>query len=95
MSNTLYFLRYAATQLVQFKPRSKWTLSEEGVYAAEGLAGSPVFDNVDIIISSDEEKAYQTAKPLADKLGKDIMRMPELNELDSWGCQRVLGEGGV
>lgn len=65
MDNTLYILRHAATKLDSSKPVSKWVLSEEGKQQAEKLAKSGVFNDVDIIISSAEEKAHQTAKPIA------------------------------
>ena len=82
MNNTFYLLRHAATKLDRNKAASKWLLSEEGKRQAEKLAKSGVFNDVDIIISSAEKKAYQTAKPIADRLNKDIIRIPELNELD-------------
>jgi len=82
MDNTFYFLRHAETKPDRNMPASKWVLSEEGMRAAEQLAESDIFNNVDIIISSVEEKAYQTAAPIAERLGKDIIRIWELNELD-------------
>ncbi len=57
-------------------------LSEKGKQQAEELAKSGIFDSVDIVISSNEEKSYQTAKPIAVKYDKEIMRIEELNELD-------------
>jgi len=82
VNNTFCFLRHAVPKLDKSKPRSKWILSEEGVHAAQKLAPSPVFDNVNLIISSEEERAYQTARFVADKLGKEVVRMLELNELE-------------
>lgn len=82
MNNTFYFLRHAETRVDKTLPVSKWTLSKNGMKQAQELAKRDVFDDVDIIISSDEEKAYQTAKTIAEKLGKSIVRIPELNEID-------------
>jgi len=82
VNNTFYFLRHVAPRLDKSKPRSKWILSEDSVHAAQELVRSPVFDSIDLIVSSDEEKAYQTAKRVADNLGREVIRMPELNELD-------------
>jgi len=65
---------------------SKWVLSASGEKQAKQRAAEGVFDDVDIIISSNEEKAYQTAKPIADKLGKAINRLSELNELNRDNC---------
>ena len=63
-------------------PVSKWVLSASGEKQAKQRAAEGVFDDVDIIFSSNEEKAYQTAKPIAEKLGKAINRLSELNELN-------------
>lgn len=82
MNNTLIFMKHAETRKERDIPMSVWVLSEEGKKAAEDLAKSGVFDDVDVIVSSGEEKAYQTAKPFADRLGKKIVRIPELNEIN-------------
>lgn len=82
MGNTLIFLRHAETRKDKNNPASKWVLTEEGIKSAKDLAETGIFDDVDIIISSGEEKAYQTAKPFSDRLKKEITRIPELNELD-------------
>lgn len=81
MNNTLIFLRHAETIQDKNKLISQWVLTEKGKSAAEKLATSGVFYDVEIIISSNENKAYQTAKPIADKLDKKIIKIPELNEL--------------
>lgn len=80
--NTFYFLRHAKTRLDKDSPISKWGLSEEGRKKAEALTASTAFDSIDVIITSDEDKAYETAKPIADRLKKEIIRVEELNELD-------------
>jgi len=41
-----------------------------------------VFDNVDVIISSKEIKAYQTVLPLSKRLNKPIKRIRELGEIN-------------
>lgn len=82
MNNTFYFLRHAEIKVDRNLPVSKWTLLEKGKKQAKGLANTNTFDDIDVIISSDEEKAYQTAKIIAAKLGKQIIRIPELNEID-------------
>ena len=81
MNNTFYFLRHAETKVDKDIPVSKWVLSASGEEQAKQRAAEGVFDDADIIFSSNEEKAYQTAKPIAEKLGKTIIRFSEINEL--------------
>ncbi len=82
MRTTIYFLRHGKTQVDAKTPISKWELDEQGMREAEKVTGTAEFQNADVIIASGEEKAFQTVKGLADKLGKDVLRMPELSELD-------------
>lgn len=82
MNNTLIFLRHAETMQDKNELISQWVLTEKGKSAVERLANSGIFYDVEIIISSNENKAYQTAKSIADKLDKKIIKMPELNELN-------------
>ncbi|OGD78435.1 hypothetical protein A2615_03120 [Candidatus Curtissbacteria bacterium RIFOXYD1_FULL_41_36] len=82
MNNTFYFLRHGQTKRDSGVPISKWTLSDKGEEQAKKLAQEGVFDDVDIIVSSTEEKAYRTAQPIADKLGLDIVQAEEISELN-------------
>jgi broad specificity phosphatase PhoE len=82
MNNTFYFLRHGATQRDSNFPISQWLLSEKGQEQARKLAQQDIFDNIEIIYSSTEEKAYQTAKPIADKLKKGIKQIREISELN-------------
>lgn len=75
-------MRHGETKVDKNTPVSKWVLSEKGKDQADKRTEEGSFDEVDIIISSAEEKAYQTAKPTAEKLKKAITRLLELNELD-------------
>jgi len=81
MNNTFYFLRHAETSPDKERPVSTWVLSRKGEEQARQVAESGAFDEMDIIITSAEEKAFQTAKPLATKLRKEITRYHELNEI--------------
>ena len=45
------------------------------------VLNSEIFNDVDIIITSSEEKAYETAHPLCEKLHKEIIRDENLNEI--------------
>ena len=80
MNNQLIFLRHAKTQKDPSKVTT-WLLTEEGEKAAQNLAESGVFDDIDIIITSTEQKAILTATPFAKKLQKEIIKIPELNEI--------------
>ncbi|MCL5438975.1 MAG: phosphoglycerate mutase family protein [Patescibacteria group bacterium] len=82
MNNTFYFLRHGQTKKDSNIPISKWILSDKGESQAKKLAKEGVFNNAEIIFSSTEEKAYQTAKPIADKLGKEIIQLEEISELN-------------
>ncbi len=81
MNNTLIFLRHGETKKDKSVPVAEWVLTEEGQKATADLINTGVFDDVDIIISSGETKAYQTVEPLAKNLGKEITKIPELNEI--------------
>ena len=56
MNNTLIFLRHAKTIQDKSKPSSQWRLAETGKKTAKELAASGIFDDVDIVISSNEKK---------------------------------------
>ncbi len=82
MNNTFYFLRHGKTKVERERPVSQWVLSDVGEAQARQVAEEDVFDAVDIIFSSTEEKAYQTAKPIADAVGKEIIQLQAISELD-------------
>ena len=52
------------------------------VWALRNPSGNPRFlINVDIIITSDEDKAYYASLPLSEKLQKEVIREKDLNEI--------------
>jgi 2,3-bisphosphoglycerate-dependent phosphoglycerate mutase len=79
--NTFYFLRHAETEKNQQVPATEWNLSERGKRQALEISEGGAFNDVDIIISPGEEKAYQTVMPIAAKINKEIVRMGEFNEM--------------
>lgn len=89
MNNTIYILRHAHTEIDSNIPPDKWGLSEKGKKRARNLAKKNTFDKVDVVISSGEKKAYQTALPIAQKLNKKIIQASEINELNR---PKFLGE---
>lgn len=79
--NTLILLRHAETNVNKNTIISKWTLTDKGQKDASNLFNSDLFRDVNIIITSREEKAYQTAYPLSERLHKKIIRDENLNEI--------------
>jgi 2,3-bisphosphoglycerate-dependent phosphoglycerate mutase len=82
MNNDIIFLRHAATKKDKDISVSQWTLTDEGKKEVQELTDSGIFDDVDIIISSTEKKAYLTVEPLAKKLSKEITPIKELSEIN-------------
>jgi len=80
-NNTLLLVRHAETKVDENTVISKWLLTEKGQRDAINLFSSDLFDDVDIIITSGEEKAFQTAYTLAERLHKKIIRDKNLNEI--------------
>ncbi len=80
-NNTFIFLRHAETKVDSNIKISQWLLTEKGKKDVLKLSQLSVFKDIDIIISSNEEKAYQTANLLFEKLTKEIIRDKNLNEI--------------
>jgi len=82
MNNKLIFLRHAETKKDKSIPVSQWVLTEEGEKNSKELINDQYLLDVDVIITSTEKKSFQTAKPLADKLNKEIIQIKDLSELN-------------
>lgn len=80
--NTIYFLRHGKTKVDANTPISQWLMHPTGAEQAQQLAETDVFKDIEIIITSTEQKAVDTAQPIAQKLGLEIQQVPELSELD-------------
>lgn len=80
-NNIFYFIRHAETQKDSSVPSIRWGLSDAGEKQSQEIAIANTFNTIDIIISSEEEKAYATVKFLAGKLEKNVLRMSEFNEM--------------
>ncbi|MFX0024490.1 MAG: histidine phosphatase family protein [Candidatus Hermodarchaeota archaeon] len=80
-NNILIFLRHAETQIEKDIKISRWKLTNKGRNDAFNISKLNLFNDVEIIISSNEDKAYQTAYPLSKKLHIDIIRDRNLNEI--------------
>lgn len=80
-NNTLILVRHAETKVDKNTLISKWILTEKGRLDANNLFNSELFHDVDVIFTSGEEKAYQTAYALAKRLHKKIIKNKNLNEI--------------
>ena len=92
MMNELIFMRHTKTKVDKNIPIKDWSLTEEGFKQAEKIANSGEFDNVDILISSNENKAYLTIKPLADKLNLEIIKIKDLGEVKRPNSEKLTSE---
>ncbi|OLS33262.1 MAG: hypothetical protein HeimAB125_00590 [Candidatus Heimdallarchaeota archaeon AB_125] len=82
MRNSYIFLRHALTTIDSSQPAEKWVISEEGIEEICNAVSSGKFDDVDVIISSSEKKAIQTAYYLAERTEKEINLNPNFKELN-------------
>ncbi|MHA2179704.1 MAG: histidine phosphatase family protein [Candidatus Thorarchaeota archaeon] len=78
----IYFLRHGLTSIIPGIAPSKWPISDEGRRHASKIASSGIFDEIEVVVSSMEEKAYETAVPVSSRLGLPILTDPAFNELD-------------
>ncbi|MFX0043566.1 MAG: histidine phosphatase family protein, partial [Candidatus Hodarchaeota archaeon] len=60
-NNTIILLRHGETKVDENVQISKWFLTVRGKKEATNVSKLDIFSDIDIIITSDEEKAYQTA----------------------------------
>jgi broad specificity phosphatase PhoE len=82
MNNSYIFFRHALTVIDETQPADKWVISEKGIKDACKKISSGCFDDVDLIISSSEKKAIQTAYYLSERIEKEIILNPNFRELD-------------
>ncbi|HVY01548.1 MAG TPA: histidine phosphatase family protein [Candidatus Nanoarchaeia archaeon] len=81
MHNTFVFIRHAKTLVDNKTPIENWILTQEGNKQALELLNVKEINDVDLLFSSNEDKAYLTIKPLADKLSKKISKVKDLGEI--------------
>ena len=80
MSNSLYLIRHAHSQRTAL-PAETWALSEPGIRQARQLAELPFWQDVQIICSSVEPKALQTAQIVAERRSLPVEPVFDLREL--------------
>lgn len=78
--NTLYLVRHAHTQQTAL-PVETWPLSDLGRQQAQKLAALPFWQDVQIICSSAEPKALQTAQIIAAQRDLPVEPIWDLREL--------------
>ena len=65
-SRVLYLMRHAPVELDPALPAPEWRLSDEGRQLAGRLATAPEWRDLDLVASSPEPKALDTALPIAE-----------------------------
>ena len=89
MSNTLIFLRHAKTSVDKSIPIEDWTLTDEGFKHSKETAETGDFDKVDLIFTSSERKSVETAKPIAERIKKEIVQLSELGEIKRPNSEKI------
>ena len=89
---TIILLRHAESQQTAWLPRSERWLSKKGQHQSEKLAKIKFIQDVDVLVSSQETKAYKTIEPLAEKLRLPITKIAALNELNRDGMPYLTRE---
>ncbi len=59
---------------------TRWGLNDEGRARVTALAASGVLEGIDLVISSAETKAVETATPLADSIGCELVLRSSMHE---------------
>ena len=82
MTKYLILVRHSVPEIENDRPANTWHLSREGQLRAQRLALLLESYDPDIILSSDEPKAKETAEILAAQLGLSLQIVPNLHEHD-------------
>lgn len=78
----LILIKHARPQMVDSIPPHEWDLSDEGRTACAALAKVVRPHEPAVIVTSQEQKAHETGRLLADALGKPLETGPGLQEHD-------------
>lgn len=85
MTTNIYIVRHGQTiwnKEKRMQGSLNSPLTETGELQANLLGQSLINENIDVIYSSSSPRAQQTSKKVNNALNKDIILMPELEELD-------------
>lgn len=80
MTKYLILVKHSVPEITEDRPANTWKLSEEGRLRAQRLAEELKSFEPEIIISSDELKAKETAELVASQLSLDRQTLPGLGE---------------
>jgi len=81
----LILVKHSLPEILEDVPAREWHLSEEGRERARKLAGKLMGYQPEIVISSVEPKARETAAILAENLGLEFREVEDLHEHDRSG----------
>lgn len=82
MTNYLILVKHSVPEMDVDRPANTWKLSGEGRMRAQRLAEELKSFEPDVIVSSDEPKAKETAEIVATYLGLDMQILSSLHEHD-------------
>ena len=82
MTKHLIFVKHSVPEIEQDRPANTWKLSEQGRSRARKLAEHLESFAPQVVLSSDEPKAKETAEILAGQLHLDVHILPDLHEHD-------------
>ena len=82
MTKYLILVRHSVPEMEQDRPANTWRLSSEGQVRARRLAEQLQSFAPEVILTSQESKAQETAAILASQLQLDIQTAPDLHEHD-------------
>lgn len=80
MKKILILVKHSLPEIVEQLPAREWYLSEAGRFRAEHLAARLAYYKPEILISSVEPKAMETAEIVASKLGLTMQVLDGLHE---------------
>jgi len=81
----LILVKHSLPQIVERIPAREWNLSQEGRSRAQTLAGLLSTYQPEVVISSSEPKATQTAEVISEQLRVPCQVFENLHEHDRWG----------
>jgi broad specificity phosphatase PhoE len=82
MTKYLILVKHSVPEIVEGRPANTWKLSREGQVRARQLAEQLGSFSPDVILSSDEPKARETAAVLASRPGQEVQIVRDLHEHD-------------
>jgi broad specificity phosphatase PhoE len=81
MSNSIYLLRHAESNIDLSRPARNWSITLDGKEKARALASNEAIGSIHGIVHSSEKKARQTADTIAEGLDVQMYELSGLDEL--------------